>query len=164
MPPGNPEARAAAQLARAERRRAAAKLAQDGHTYEEIAQQLGYSSRQAAHRDVKAALAPAIKEMTEAGKEYLAQQIARLNEAHRDARAIFAEYRPQLVGGELSGDVDPDRPPVADQRLAALDRVIKVSERISKLLGLDAPTKTETKLDGAVSYQIAVTPDELEQL
>ena len=153
-PPGNPEARIAAKIEREERRRQAIKLAVDGYTYEEIAERLGYNSRQAAHRDVKAALAPAVKEMTEAGKELIAVQAARLEQMHRDARKIYDEFN----ADEYST--------AADQRLAAMDRMLRVGESLRKLVGADAPTRTESKttLDATVGYQVAVSPEELEQL
>lgn len=155
MPPGNPAARIAAKIEADIRRRKAIELAVDGHTYEEIADQLGYSSRQAAHRDVKRGLAPAAKALREAGDHLLAVQAARLEQMHRDARAVFAEYG--------DGDEYSDK---QDQRLAALDRVAKASAEFRKLVGLDAPTKTEQKttLDATVAYQVAVAPEELEQL
>lgn len=143
----------AAKIEREIRRSKATKMAVDGHTYQQIADALGYNSPQAAHRDVKAGLAPAAKLLREAANEYIAVQFSRLEQAHRDARAIFDEFG--------DGDEYSDR---QDQRLAALDRMFKASTEVRKLLGLDAPTKTETKLEGAVAYQIAVSPDELEQL
>jgi AraC-like DNA-binding protein len=148
--------RIAAKVERDIRRAEAVRLAVDGVTYEEIAERLGYSSRQAAHRDVKAGLAPARKALEEAGKELIAVQAARLEQMYRDARAIFAEY-----GGD--GDEYSDK---QDQRLAAMDRMLKVSESTRKLLGLDAPTKTENRneISGTVGYQVAVTSEELDQL
>ena len=156
MPAGRPAAqdRAAQKIERDLRRAQAIKLAVDGYTYEEIAERLGYNSRQAAHRDVKAALAPAVKEMTEAGKELIAVQAARLEQMHRDARKIYDEFN----ADEYST--------AADQRLAAIDRMVKVGESLRKLVGADAPTRTESKttLDATVGYQVAVSPEELEQL
>ena len=153
-PPGNPEARIAAKIEREERRRQAVKLAIDGVPYEEIAERLGYNSRQAAHRDVKAALAPATRELIEAGKELIAVQAARLEQMHRDARKIYDEFN----ADEYSI--------AADQRLAAMDRMLRVGESLRKLVGADAPTRTESKttLDATVGYSVAVSPEELEQL
>lgn len=158
MPAGRPagQDRTAAKIERDERRRAATKLAVAGHTYEEIAERLGYSSRQAAHRDVKAGLAPALKALTEAGKEYIAVSLARLEEAHRVAAQVMTEHRPATLD-------EPDAM-TADQRLAAVTTVVKVSESLRKLLGIDAPTKTETTIDATVGYAVAVAPEELEQL
>lgn len=141
---------------KAERRREAVKLATAGHTYEEIAGKLGYSSRQAAFRDVKAGLAPALKALTEEGKTYLAVSLARLEEAHRVAATVMHEHRPATAD-------EPDEV-AADQRLAAAATVVKVSESLRKLLGLDAPTKTEATIDATVGYVVAVAPEELDAL
>lgn len=148
-----PQNRIAAKIERDVRRAEAIRLARDGSTYAEIADRLGYSSPQAAHRDVKAALAPAAKALREAGIEYLAIQAMRLEQAHADMRAVFEEY-----GGEYSD--------AADQRIAAVLATVRISESFRKLIGLDAPAKTETKttLDATVGYAIAVSPEELEQL
>jgi hypothetical protein len=154
-PPGAPKDRVAQKIERDERRREATKLSVAGHTYEEIAERLGYNSRQAAFRDVKAGLAPAAKALREEADHYLAVQMARLEGMHREAWKIFEEYG--------AGDEYSDK---ADQRLAALDRVAKASAEFRKLVGLDAPAKTENKttLDATVGYQVAVAPEELEQL
>lgn len=154
-PPPTPNARVAAKIERDIRRAQAIKLAIDGYTYDEIADQLGYSSRQAAHRDVKAALAPAAAAVREAGAEYYAVQAARLERMHREAWRIFEEYS--------TGDEYSDR---ADQRLAALDRAMKASAELRKFVGLDAPARTENKttIDATVGYVVAVAPEELEQL
>lgn len=145
--------RVAAKIERDLRRTEAIKLAVAGHTYQAIADRLGYSSPQAAHRDVKAALAPAAKAVREAGAEYYAIQAMRLEQAHHDMRAIFEEY-----GGEYSD--------AADQRIAAVLATVRIGESYRKLVGLDAPAKTENKtvLDATVGYQVAVAPEELEQL
>ena len=130
-------------------------MAVDGYTYQQIADRLGYNSPQAAHKDVKAGLAPAIKARQEAAEELIEVQISRLEQLYRDARAIFAEYG--------DGDEYSDK---QDQRLAAMDRMLKVGESLRKLVGLDAPAKTENKttVDGTVGYHVAVAPEELEQL
>lgn len=148
-----PSNRVAQKIEREIRRRKAIEMSVAGHTYQTIADELGYSSRHAAFTDVKAALAPASKALREEADHYLAVQAERIEQMHRDARAIFEEY-----GGEYS-----DKP---DQRLAALDRVAKASAEFRKLLGLDAPARTESKttVDATVGYAVAVAPEELEQL
>jgi len=130
-------------------------MAVDGYTYQQIADRLGYNSPQAAHKDVKAGLAPAIKARQEAAEELIEVQISRLEQLYRDARAIFAEYGD---GDEYSDKVD--------QRLAAMDRMLKVGESLRKLVGADAPAKTESKttIDATVGYHVAVAPEELDAL
>jgi AraC-like DNA-binding protein len=161
-PPGNPSARMAARIEREIRDRKAVELAIAGHGYQEIADQLGYNSRQAAFTAVKRALAPASKALRESADHFLAVQAERIEQMHRDARAIFEEYKPPTADDLY----DADHVPAADQRLAALDRVAKASAEFRKLLGLDAPAKTENKttLDGTVGYHVAVAPEELDAL
>jgi hypothetical protein len=154
-----PHDRVAAKIERDERRRKATRLAVDGYTYEEIAEKLGYSSRQAAHRDVKAGMAPAAKALREEADHFIAVQTARLEQMHRDARKIFEEYEADATE---AGDIVESS--VADQRLAAMDRMLKVGESMRKLLGADAPTKTQATIDATVGYHVAVAPDELEAL
>lgn len=153
--PPSPQQRIAAKIERDERRRQATKLAVDGHTYADIAERLGYNSAQAAHKDVKAGMAPAVKALREEADHFLAVQMARLEQMHHDARRIYEEFK-----------ADDEYSDKADQRLAALDRVAKASAEFRKLTGLDAPAKTENKttLDGTVGYHVAVSPEELDQL
>lgn len=148
--------RIAQRIEREIRRREAIKLAVDGYTYAEIAERLGYSSAQHAHKDVKAGMAPAVKALQEAGQELIAVQAARLEQMHRDARKIYDEFKVDEFGGALT----------PDQRLAAMDRMLRVGESLRKLVGADAPARTESKttIDATVGYAVAVTPEELEQL
>lgn len=155
--------RVAAKIERDLRRTEATKLAVAGHTYQEIADRLGYNSPQAAHRDVKAGMAPAAKALREQADHFLAVQAARLEQMHHEAWKIYEEFKTASTDDPVFGQ---DGTPVADQRLAALDRIAKASTEFRKLVGLDAPAKTEnrTTLDATVGYQVAVTPEELEQL
>lgn len=147
--------RVAQRIERDLRRREATKLAVDGFTYQQIADRLGYNSPQAAHKDVKAGLAPAIKARQEAAEELIEVQISRLEQLYRDAREIFAEFG--------NGDEYSDK---QDQRLAAMDRMLKVGESLRKLVGADAPARTEsrTTIDATVGYHVAVAPEELDAL
>ena len=136
-PPGSPDARVAAKIEGDIRRRAATKLAVAGRTYEEIADELGYSSRQAAFRDVKRGLAPAAAALREEATHLIAVQLSRLELAASEVMKILGEYRPD--GRAEDGTTVYST--AEDQRLAAVDRLVKVSESTRKLLGLDAPTK-----------------------
>jgi hypothetical protein len=138
-------------------------MAVDGYTYQQIADRLGYNSPQAAHKDVKAGLAPAIKARQEAAEELIEVQISRLEQLYRDARKIFEEFQTATTDDPVFGR---DGTPVADQRLAAMDRMLKVGESLRKLVGADAPAKTEsrTTIDATVGYHVAVAPEELDAL
>lgn len=147
--------RVAARIEREERRRKAVELAIAAVPYAEIAERLGYGSAQAAHKDVKTVLLRVETETDAAGRELRAVQIARLEQLYRDARKIFSEF--------ADADEYSDK---ADQRLAAMDRMLRIGESLRKLVGADAPARTESKIvaDTTVSYQVAVAPEELEQL
>lgn len=90
-----------------------------GLTYDAIGRALGMT-RQSAHALVQGAMKAAAAELKEEATEVVALDLARLDELHRVAWKA-------AKGGDL----------------AAMDRVLKVMERRAKLLGLDAPTRSE---------------------
>lgn len=164
--------RAAQMAARAERRERAVRLSISGMTYANIARELGYASAQHAHRDVKVALAEALKRQDLAADELRIKHTLLLDEALQVAHRIMNEQHLAHSAGRLvqreieHPDGSVELVDVVDNgpNLAAADRLIKISESQRKLWGIDAPTKTETTLDATVGYAIAVTPEELEQL
>jgi hypothetical protein len=93
------------------------RLRKAGLTYDQIAAQLNWHSRQAAHAAITGALAA---ERRESVDELRVVEDLRLDDM---LRAIYAEA---LKGG-----------------FGAIDRVLKIMERRSKLWGLDAPVRTE---------------------
>lgn len=94
-------------------------MRKSGHTYEQIADDLGINVS-AAYRHVVLAL-QAIREKTnEAAEEVRTLEITRID-------AMIGILWPRVTKGDY----------------LAMDRVIKLMERRSKLLGLDAPTKSE---------------------
>lgn len=107
----------AAKLAALEKRKQALQLALAGVDYQTIADTVGYNSRQAAHKAVKSAIDMTIKPMAEDVKQ---MQLARLDKM---LTAIWS----QVTKGNLS----------------AIDRAIKLEERRARLMGADAPTKTD---------------------
>jgi DNA-binding CsgD family transcriptional regulator len=106
-----------------EKERQALELRKAGATFDEIADALGMSKN-----GVWKAVTRALKSMTaEPAEELRSLEVARLDTMQR---GLWNDARKGKV--------------------AAVDRVIKISERRSKLLGLDAPTKAEvTGKDGA---------------
>jgi transposase-like protein len=170
--PPAPQNRAAQMAERAERRQRAVKLSISGMTYANIAKELGYNSAQAAHKDVKTALAEALKRQDLAVDELRAKHTLLLDEALQVAHRIMNETHIAHSAGRLvqreveQPDGSVELVDVIDNgpNLAAADRLIKISESQRKLWGIDAPTKTETTLDATVGYAVAVAPEELEQL
>lgn len=171
-PPLSPQDRAAQQAERAARRERAVRLSISGMTYDRIAVELGYASKQAAHKDVKAALAEALKRQDLAVDELRIKHTLLLDEALRVAHRIMNEQHLAHSAGRLvqreveQPDGSVELVDVVDNgpNLAAADRLIKISESQRKLWGIDAPTKTEATIDATVGYVVAVAPEELDAL
>jgi hypothetical protein len=111
----------------AERRVRALELRTSGASFREIARQLG-ADVHTVHGDIQAELA-ALRETTVGRAEELrALELERCDQ-------MVAGFWPKVVGGN---------PPAV---LAA----VRVSERRSRLLGLDEPTATRTEISGSLS-------------
>lgn len=105
------------------RRAACFKMRMQGRTFPEIAEALGYNSKQAAWSDYQAAL--------------------------RDARAEYADDLEELRAFELVRlDAIAARAWVYDEtgEIKALDVLLKVADRRARLLGLDQPVKHELSM------------------
>jgi hypothetical protein len=118
-------------IAEKEKAQQAIDLRKAGATYEQIAAQLGYSSRQSACR----AVARLLKAHTvEAVDDLRTLEDGRLDDM---LRAIYGA----AVGGDL----------------ATIDRILRIAERRAKLWGLDAPAKQE--ITGADGAPLSITID-----
>ncbi|MBP2325344.1 Ni,Fe-hydrogenase III large subunit [Kibdelosporangium banguiense] len=98
----------------AERRARALELRKAGASYEQIAQQCGYSHRGTAHRAVMQALASVADELA------------------ADVRDLELTRLDSMLMGLWRAARDGDG--------SAVDRVLKIMERRAKILGLDSPT------------------------
>ncbi|TCO47314.1 hypothetical protein [Actinocrispum wychmicini] len=101
------------QAAAAERRGRALELRKAGASYEQIAQQCGYSHRATAHRAVTQALASVADELA------------------ADVRTLELSRLDSMLMGLWRAARDGDA--------SAVDRVLKIMERRAKILGLDTP-------------------------
>lgn len=121
-----------------ERREKALNLRRSGLSIREIAARLD-SDPSTIHTDIKVMLEAAIKENVDNAEALRAMEIERLD------RMMLA-ISPQVNNGHLG----------------AIDRAIRISERRSKLLGLDMPIKTE--LSGSITSTVKAykgfTPDD----
>lgn len=109
----------------AERRTRAIELRTQGNEWADIATALGYSSGAAACVDVSRAL-----------EQRLAEQRVSA-EVHREQLVIALDALAQRCWQIMqSGD--------EERALRAVDRLTRLAERKSRLLGLDAPVKVET--------------------
>jgi|SRR5690625_1532125 len=100
-----------------EKRVRAVELRKAGATYDQIAGQVGYSSRASAYRAIKKALDDAV---SEPAKELVSMELERLD-------ALQLGVWQQARTGHLG----------------SIDRVLKIMERRARLLGLDESVETE---------------------
>lgn len=128
----------AASETAAERQKRALELRKRGLTFDAIATQLGYSDRSAARHAIRAAIAEITREPAEEVKKL---ELERLDALYVSAMAIV-DAAPVIPDDE---DADPDEAYDAAMktRLDAIRTALKVSERRSKLEGLDAPVKVQ---------------------
>lgn len=115
-----------------ENQRKALELRKAGVTFVVIAEQLGYRGPSGAYRAVMSALKRTLQEPAD---EVRTLELERLD-------ALLLALWAQAKQGQQG----------------AVDRVLKVMERRAKLLGLDAPTKTDVRiqdLDDAIERELA---------
>lgn len=118
-PPQTKNAGGAHVIKRRERQAKALELRKAGATYKQIAEQLGYSSPQSVAATIKSALDRMIREPAE---ELRQMEYERLNH-------ILLTLWPRVQAGEL----------------AAVDRAMRVMDRIEALMGLHMQTPTSVQ-------------------
>lgn len=126
----------------AERDAEAARLRARGLSYRAIADEMG-TSVHAAHTAVQRALKATVQE---AAAEARTLELERLDALYATAYDVITRTHPTVqLGKVIKG---PDGEPVNDDSvvLAAVDRLLRVSESRRKLLGLDAPTKVKAEI------------------
>lgn len=153
------------RIATAERREKAVKMRMAGARWPEIVEALGYASSGAACTDVKRALEEARKDLALAVEDLREQELQRLDDLEARARVVLDEYDTKLAaieevqikalqegdeGALTSAERMENR--LQDQRLAAIDRLLKIGAQRAQLLGLNQPTKVEHT--GKVLYAV----------
>lgn len=110
------------RLAAAERSKQALELRLRRHTYDEIAQRLGYSHKSAARKAVEREIA---KVPREGAKELLTQELETLDAVQARIMGLVLDERLDSHGN----DKGPD--------LWAIDRLLGIMDRRARLMGLD---------------------------
>lgn len=131
----NPKQEAEIEL----RREAAIALRVKGWTYEAIGVELGVSRGQ-AYKDVRAVIDESIENRREDAEQVLEVELRRLDLATDICVKTITEWE---------DDYDPTKG--RELQLKAIDRLVKVNDQRSKLLGLYAPEKVESRISGEVS-------------
>lgn len=137
----------------AEKQAYALRLRRDGATYDDIARAVGYADKASAYNAIRKALAEITREPA---ADVKALELARLDKLYAEAMAIV-DASPLLPEDDEDADPDEAFDAAMKTRLDAIRTALKVSERRSKLEGLDAPTKTQE-----VSPYDGMSKDELE--
>lgn len=142
-------------LATAQRDAEACRLRTLGHTYDQIAAELGYRNRALAWRAVQRALYATV---AEPAAEVRALELARLDKMTLAAWEVLERRHVTVSGGKVITVVDDHgvEHPLDDDGpvLQAIDRLLRIQERRARLLGLDAPTRTEVITIDAVEAEI----------
>lgn len=119
----------------------ALELRRAGLGFEAIGAQLGIKKSQ-AHRLVVSGLAEARAQVAASADELRSEELSRLD-------GMLMGLWPRARKGEV----------------AAVDRVLKISERRAKLLGLDAPERKQLEGPGGGPVQtVSMTPDEFRKI
>ncbi len=166
----------APSLSTSERDAMAATMRSRGHTFQEIADALGWKDRSSADKAVKRALAkvvsPGVEELRKSQ-----QAIIDLMKTH--AIDVLESTHPLVSNGHVVGmGCSPEHaalhpqipmtecygPPIRDDgpRLAAITTLTRVLEREAKTHGSDSPVKVEREDNGTVRIEIrGIDPDKL---
>lgn len=148
-------------LSTANRDRQAAELRTQGHSYQAIADELGYRHKESARRAVARALTDAVREPTD---ELRQMELIRLDSLWMQAMQVLQANHVTVSNGRVvTVEKDGELVPVDDDApvLQAIDRLLKIMERRAKLLGLDAPAKVEVMTLDRIDQAIAELEREL---
>lgn len=154
MPPGHSRAEVAAVAAR---RAKLVEYRRRKTPYADFYEELGYNSVSAARRDFTRALEENITAQRASVEVWREEQLAELEYLAEEAHKVLREKH-YVVSASGKVAVDPDtEEPLIDHgpRLAAIDRLVKILDRVAKLRGLDAPQKLEVMTIDAIDAAIA---------
>lgn len=145
MPHGQSRAELAAIAAR---RTKLVEYRRQKRPYLEIYEELGYNSVSAATKDFSRTLAESVAARDASVELYREEQIQELDYLAEQAHKILrGDYFVVANNGHIVAHPETSEP-LRDMgpKLAAMDRIVRISDRIAKLRGLDAPTRVEGAL------------------
>lgn len=120
-----------------------------GWSYAEIAERIGDPSGQYAYQRVKRAMESIIQEPAEEARQF---ELDRLDRMWRKVQAVLDDEHITVQHGKVVYDQDGNPLPDHDPVMKAVATMLKIQERRSKLLGLDAAQKTQ--VSGGVKYEL----------
>ncbi|GHB55541.1 hypothetical protein GCM10010331_49210 [Streptomyces xanthochromogenes] len=130
--------------------------------YSQFYEELGYANANAASRDFHRALEESIAEQHASVEVYREEQLIELDFLAEEAHKILRTRHYVINSGRIvehpeTGEPLEDDGPV----LAAIDRLVKILDRIAKLRGLDAPQRLEVMTIDAIEAAIADLNEQL---
>ncbi|WP_125793133.1 hypothetical protein [Amycolatopsis sp. WAC 01376] len=145
-----------AVAARAERQVRAFELSLAGHSLRAVAAIMSAEGERISHESVRGLIsAEAIERVAGPAEEYRAVLLAQLEDARRVVLAKLELMPAPVTAGREGGVVyDPETgEPVRDHsaHLAAVDRLLRINERVAKLTGADMAQKIEGNLNAVVT-------------
>lgn len=160
-----PDGRFTRTLEGAERDAEAARLKSRGLSYSQIARNLGYADHAGAYKAVQRALAAVPAESVDELRRIQSEQIdaltARAIEVLESTHYAYTQHG-ELVRGPEGPNGEPGEPLIDSMPvLHAIDRLIRLAERRSKLMGLDAPSRHEVITLDYLDAQIREAAEEL---
>jgi hypothetical protein len=149
-----PDGRFTRTLASVRRDAEAAELRNNGRTYTQIANELGYYDRKEAWRGVRRAIADVARP---AVTRLIGTESAELDLLYTEALAILQRDHVTVSHGKVitwrNPETEVDEPLLDDgPKMQAIQLALRVRESYRKLHGLDQPAKQE--ISGGVKYEI----------
>ncbi|MGW2861943.1 hypothetical protein [Streptomyces sp. NPDC001205] len=113
--------------------------------YSQFYEELGYANANAASKDFYRILEENLAELRVSVDVYREEQLAELEHLAEEAHAIMNDRHYILTpGGKVIADPVTEEPLLdPGPRLAAMDRLVKIGDRVAKLRGTEAATKIE---------------------
>lgn len=143
----------------AERDAEACRLRTRGASYQQVADQLGFTDRSNARRAIQRALAEVVRE---AADEHVQLQLDQLDALTGEVLTVLEREHYVASAGRLVCDAD-GRPLRDDMpRLHAVDRLLRIMERRARLLGLDAPARHQVNTTSGADLGAALAEWESE--
>ena len=132
-----------------------------GLSYEQISAQMEWRSPSAAHQAVQRALADSAREASEEVRQI---EAARLDELTRTLMRVLAtkHYVVSAASGVVARHPETGQPLQDDAPVIhAVAGLVRISERRSKLLGLDAPKQVEVRTIDAIDARLIELADQM---
>ncbi|MFK0182067.1 hypothetical protein ACIQVR_39655 [Streptomyces xanthochromogenes] len=130
--------------------------------YSQFYKELGYANANAASRDFHRALEESIAEQHASVEVYREEQLIELDFLAEEAHKILRTRHYVINSGRIVEHPDTGEPLEDDGPvLAAIDRLVKILDRIAKLRGLDAPQRLEVMTIDAIEAAIADLNEQL---